>query len=98
MFSQKHYHSLLVQSHMDHSKFENLEKGLTGKVIVDKLTDDFEILQKFLIIRGGLPKMSYEAYMELEVSIWEMIEYDIPSTEQWRSIERFKKMKYILHS
>ena len=98
MFSQEHYHSLLVRSCMDRSKFDDLEKGLTGKVIVDKLTEDFEILQKFLIIRGGLPKVFYEAYMELEVSIREMIEYDIPSTEQWRAIERFGKMKYILHS
>ena len=46
---------------------------------MDKLTEDFKISQKFLIIRGGLPTMSYEAYMELEVSIQEMIEYDIPS-------------------
>ena len=83
---------------MDHSKFDDLVKGLTGKVIVDKLKEDFEILQKFLIIRGGFPTMSYEAYMELEVSIREMIEYDIPSAEQWTAIGRFGKTKYILHS
>ena len=65
---------------------------------MDKLTEDFEILQKFLIIRGKLPKVSYEAYMELEVSKREMFEYDIPSAEQWRAIEIFGKMKYILHS
>ena len=82
---------------MDHSKFDDLVKGLTGKVIVDKLTEDFEILQKFLIVRGGLPTMSYETYMDLEVSIREMIEYDIPSAEQWRAMERFGKTKYILH-
>ena len=81
MFSQEHYHSLLVQSRIDHSKFDDLEKGLTGKAIVDKLIEDFEILQKFLIIRRGLPKVSYEAYMELEVSIREMMEYDTPSAE-----------------
>ena len=74
------------------------KKGLTGKVIVDKLTEDFEILQKFLIIRGGLPKVSYEAYMELEVSIREMMEYDTPRAEQWKAMERFGKTKYILHS
>ena len=44
LFSQEHYHSLLVQSRMDHSKFDDLVKGLTGKVIVDKLTEDFETL------------------------------------------------------
>ena len=82
---------------MDHSKFEDLVKGLTGKVIVDKLIEDFEILQKFLIVRGGLPTVSYEAYVDLEVFIQEMIEYDIPSAEQWRAVERFGKTKYILH-
>ena len=89
---------MLVQSRMDHSKFDDLEKGLTGKSIVDKLTEDFEILQKFLLVRRGFPKVSYEAKMELEVSIREMMECNTPSTEQWKSVERFGKTKYILHS
>ena len=37
--------------------------------------------------------MSYEALMDLEVSIREMIEYDIPSAEQWRAVEIFRKNK-----
>ena len=97
LFSQEHYHNLLIQNRMDHSKFEDLVKGLTRKIIVEKLTEDFEILQKFLIVRGGLPTMYYETYMDMEVSIWEMIEYDIPSAEQWRAVEIFGKTKYILH-
>ena len=44
MFLQEHYHSLLVQNRMDHSKFDDLEKSLTGKTIVDKLTEYFKIL------------------------------------------------------
>ena len=98
MFSQEHYHSILVQNRMDHYKFDDLEKGLTGKAIVDKLTEDFEILQKFTIIRSRLPKVSYEAYMELEVSIREMMECDTPSPKQWKVVEWFGKTKYILHS
>ena len=82
---------------MDHSKFDDLVKGPTGKVIMDKLTEDFEILQKILIIRGGLPAISYEAYVYLEVSIKEMTEYDTPSIEQRRTVERFRKTKYTLH-
>ena len=81
MFSQEHYHRLLVQSCMDHSKF-----------------DDLEILQKFLLVRKGLPKVSYEVYMELEVAIREMMECDTPISEQWKGVERFEKTKYILHS
>ena len=82
---------------MDHSKFDELVKGLIGKITVDKLIDDFEILQKFLIVRGGLPTVSYEAYVDLEVSIREMTEYDTPGAEQWRTVERFGKTKYIIH-
>ena len=87
LFSQDNYHSLLVHNHMDHSNFEDLVKGLTGKIIVEKLTEDFEILQKFLIIRKGFPVVSYEAYVDLEVSIREMTEYDTPNVEQWRIVE-----------
>ena len=79
LFSQEHYHSLLVQNHMDQSKFDDLVKGLTRKIIMDKLTKDFEILQIFLIIRRGLPAVSYEAYVDLEVFIRETTEYDIPN-------------------
>ena len=64
---------------MDHSKFEYLVKGLTRKVIVEKLTEDFEILDRFLIIKKGLPVVSYESYVYLEVSIREMTEYDNPN-------------------
>ena len=83
---------------MDHSKFEDLVKGLTGKVIVGKLTEDFEILDRFLIIKKGLPAVSYESYMDLEVSIREMTEYDTPNVEQWKNVEKFGKTKYTLHS
>ena len=72
LFSQEQYHILLIHNRMDHSKFEDLVKGLTGKVIVEKLTEDFEILDKFLIIKKGLLAVSYEAYEDLEVSIREM--------------------------
>ena len=43
---------------MDHSKFEDLVKGLRGKVIIEKLTEDFEILDQFLVIKKRLPAMS----------------------------------------
>ena len=44
IFSEEQYHILLVHNRMDHSKIKDLVKGLTGKVIVEKLTKDFELL------------------------------------------------------
>ena len=83
---------------MDHSKFEDLVKGLIGKVIVEKLTKDFEILDKFLIIKKRLLAVSYQSYVYLKVSIREMTEYDTPNVELWKIMEKFGKTKYILHS
>ena len=83
---------------MDHSKFKDLVKGLTWKIIVEKLKEDFEILDKFLIIKKGLFVVSYEAYVDLEVSIREITEYDTQNVEQWKIVEKFGKTKYILHS
>ena len=96
MLPPEHYHHLLVRARMDHSKFDSLAKNLTGKTIVDMLAEDFEVLQKFVVIRARLPRKSYEAYMELEVAIREMMECDTPSSEQWKAVEWFGKTKYIL--
>ena len=65
---------------------------------MEKLTEDFEILDRFLIIKKGLPAVYYEAYVDLEVSIREMTEYGTPNVEQWKIMEKFGKTKYILHS
>ena len=73
---------------MDHSKFEDLEKGLKGNTIVDKLTNDFKILSQFRTIKSCLPPISYASYVELEVLIKEMVDYDIPSKSQWKEVER----------
>ena len=42
--------------------------------------------------------MSYEYYVDLEVSIREMTKYNTPNVEQWKIVEKFGKTKYILHS
>ena len=52
---------------MDHSKFEYLTKGVTRKVIIEKLIDDFEIFDRFLITQRNLQPTSYNQYVELEV-------------------------------
>ena len=78
---------------MDHSKFEDLVKGLIGKVIAENLTEDFELLDQFLVAKKGLPAVSYESYVDLEVSIREMTEYDIPNLEQREIVEKFGKTK-----
>ena len=96
MLPQEHYNHLIVRARMDHSNFNELEKSLSGQTIVDVLTEDFKVLQKFTAIRTRLPKKSYKIYMELEVAIREMMESDTPSSKQWKAVERLGKTKFTL--
>ena len=82
---------------MDHSKFEELTKELTRKVIIKTLNNEFEIFEWFLITQRSLPPISYTQYMDLEVAIKEMMDCDIPNHEQWKDVEKFGKTKYRLH-
>lgn len=79
---------------MDHSKFEDMEKGLKGEVIINKLSDDFSILDQFQVIKTTLPHIFYTSSVELEILSIEMEHYEIPSQASWKEVERFGKMKY----
>ena len=61
---------------MDHSIFEYLENELDGRTIVNNLTDDFEILSQFRIIKAQLPPICYALCIDLEALIKEMM--DLP--------------------
>jgi hypothetical protein len=78
---------------MDHSKFENLEENLKEATLVENLITDFEILNQFKEVNIGLPVMTYVSYIDLEILIKEMMEYDIPYDLQWKEIVRLGKTK-----
>ena len=65
MFSKEEYNVLLTQARMDHSKFEDLEKKLKGKSIVNKLLDDFDILAQLKVIKSNFPPISISPCVEL---------------------------------
>jgi hypothetical protein len=78
---------------MDHSKFEILEENLKGENLVEYLITDFEILNQFKIVKIGLPYMMHASCIDLEITIKEMMDYDIPFDLQWKEIVRLGKTK-----
>lgn len=92
--SQEQYQVLLTQAHMDHSKFQDLRKGLNGNAPMEKLTDEFEILTQFKEMKAWIPPISYASFIELEVLIKDMVDYDIPSQNQWKEIYKLRNTKY----
>ena len=73
------YHVLLTQAQMDHSKFDGLKKEPDANVVIEKITDDFEILSQFRALKAELPPIYYASRIELEVIIKEMMDCLIPS-------------------
>ena len=73
---------------MDHSKFYNLEKGLKGEIIVNKLFDDFELVLLFGRIKANIPSVTHGPLIELDVLTQEMIDLEIPLDPEWKEIER----------
>jgi hypothetical protein len=86
LYDQEEYNSLLTQCRMDHSIFEDLEENLKGPSLVEHLAADFEILNQLKIVKTMLPTMSYATYIDLEILIKEMMDYEIPFDSQWKEI------------
>ena len=82
---------------MDHSKFEDMTKGLIGKSINEQMTEDFEMLDPFQLIKPNFLHVSYATCVKLEVLTKEMMDYEIPTQEQCKVVEKFGKIKYKYH-
>jgi hypothetical protein len=93
LYDQEEYNARLTQCRMDHSNFENLEENLKGATLVEHLITNFEILNQFKAVKFGLPVMTYASFIDLEILIKEMMDYDIPFEFQWKEIVRLGKTK-----
>jgi hypothetical protein len=93
LYDQEEYNARLTQCRMDHSKFETLEENMKGATLVEHMITDFEILNHFKIVKLGLPVMSYASWIDLDILIKEMIDYDIPYDLQWKEIVQLGKIK-----
>jgi len=54
----------LNQARINHAKFEGLDGGLKGEVIVRKLSGDFELLIQFRKIKSSLPIITHGPLIE----------------------------------
>ena len=92
MLSQKDYNDRLINCRLDHRQLEDMQQSLSGKIVVDKLAGDFEMLFDFKAICTKFPDFSYAKNVELNVMAKEMISLDIPTTD-----DNYGKSKYMLH-
>ena len=96
LLSQKEYLDKLVNCRSNHSKFEYMQQALSGRVVFDKLAEEFELLFDFKVVCAKVPNFSYADNMELKVLANEMVVADFPKPENWRVVQQYGSTKYKL--
>ena len=66
-----------------------MENNFKGENIVDKLSDDFNVLGQLQEVKVSLPSISYVECIDLEISVREMQLYDVPSKEKVNKLINF---------
>ena len=91
LISHQSYLDLLTNQINEDSKFKDMDNPLTGPILIEKLSDDFNILSQFESIVRNLPCFSYVQYNEMEVSTKEMNAFDYPSEGYWSNITNIER-------
>ena len=71
---------------------------LSGKAMIDKLVGDFEMLFEFKSTCAKFLDSSYSTNVELKVLAREMINMDLPATDQWKRVENYGGVTFMLVS
>ena len=93
---ESEYKELLIKARSDHSKFNDMVKGLKGAVVVNKMRDDFQLPILFREIKSKLHVINHDPWIELDVMQREMMDAPLPNDAAWKEIHRVWKQVLII--
>ena len=88
--SQRKYVKLMNQARLNHANFEGMNGGIKGEVIINKLSEDFELLVQFMTIKSDISAIGHIPLIELDVIQSELFEMATPLDQQWKDIHRVR--------
>ena len=88
--SQRKYDELMNEEILNHAKFNGMNGGLKGEIIIDKLNEDFELLVQFMTIKSDLHAIGHSLVIELDVILKELFEMATPTNQQWKNIHKVR--------
>ena len=65
--------------------------------MIEKLAVEFEIINTFRVVCTQLPGILYVDHVELQVLGKEIANLELPTMDQWKTVEKFGRTKYKLH-
>ena len=81
MLTKNAYYENLIVRRKEHLKFADMTSSLTGRIIVDMLANEFEILFSFKEACVHLHSFSYHDHFELCVLAKDMCTLELPSPD-----------------
>ena len=97
MLTKKENQDKLIECRLDHTNFVDMHQALSGKTIVDKLEDEFKMFFAFKEAYACLQNYSCRDHVDFHVLSKEMFTLDLPSIDQWKTMEKYGRSKYTLH-
>ena len=76
------------QARVNHAKFEGMNGGIKGEVIINKLSKEFELLAQFKTVKSYLPTIRHSPLIDLDVLLKMIFEIPIPTDQKWKYIHR----------
>ena len=74
-----------------------MQQALLGKVIFDKLANDFKLWFEFKATCSKVPRVSYTEVMELKAQAYDMVAAPLPGLDAWRIIHQYGSPKLKTH-
>ena len=93
MTTQKEYQDKLIECILNHTNFVDMHQSLSGKTIVQKLADEFEMIFDLKEVCARLKNYSYRDHVELHILSKEMFTLYFPSVDQWKAVEKIWKVQ-----
>ena len=81
----------MIKARLDHNKFKDMEKGIKGTVVVNKMRQDFELPILFKEIKSKLPNFTQDPLIELDVLVKEMTDASVPNDNTGKVVFRVGK-------
>ena len=73
-----------------------MQHSLSRSIIINRLSEYFEILFAFKATCAQLPEFYYAKHVELRALDKEMVNLEPPIVDQWNTVENYGKEKYRL--
>ena len=79
LIPQRKYVDLLQEEILNHANFEGMNGGIKEQVIIDKIGEEFELLETLMTVKSDLPSIGHSPLIDLDLILKDIFEMATPT-------------------